>query len=338
MKWVKYLLVGMLFILMAGCQKENTTVMEKEPEQSISPGENAVQVPIRIRGKDETLKGCLTMPEDLSQKPKVVIFVHGSGQSDMNESAGTAGNAPFRDMAEGLAARGIASLRYNKRYYEHADHATEDVTIQDEVLEDVQSAILYLEELGCCSDIYIVGHSMGGMLAPVIAKQNDAVKGIICMAGTPRTLQELVYDQNKEALEQSKELSAKDKETQMSLIRTAVDKINSLTETDSGNYLGIPACYWYSLNQLHHGEAAKELTIPILILQGSEDFQVYPEKDYEKWKELLSDKENVTFRLYDGLNHLFMKSNGKRDVTEYDVASKVSEDVISDMAEWVAGN
>ena len=191
MKLKKYFLVGLVFVLLVGCQEEKTTVVEKEPEQteqSFLPGENSVQVPIQIRGQDETLNGCLMMPENVLQKPKVVIMVHGSGQSDMDESIGTAGNAPFRDIADGLAEKGIASLRYNKSYYEHADKATQDVTIQDEVLEDVQSAIAYLEQLDCCSDIYIMGHSMGGMLAPVIAKQNDKVKGIICLAGTPRTL------------------------------------------------------------------------------------------------------------------------------------------------------
>ena len=59
----------------------------------------------------------------------------------------------------------------------------------------------------------------------------------------------------------------KERQTQLSLVETAVDKINSLTETDTGNYLGVAACYWYSLNQLHHDEVAKELSIPVYLFR-----------------------------------------------------------------------
>ena len=331
-------------VFMCGCREtatEPTQKLESTNEQTeskqaeIQSGENEVQIPVQIHGEDATLEGCLWMPEQIKEKPKLVILVHGSGQSDMNETIGDAGNTPFRDIAEGLAKKGIATLRYNKRYFQYADKADDYVTIQDEVLDDVTYAIQFVEALDCCSDIYIAGHSMGGMLAPVIAKENEEVKGIILLAGTPRTLQDIIYDQNVEALDQNRSLSGAQRENQLKLVKYAVDQINKLTGQETEKYLGVPACYWYSLNQLHHDQVAKELNIPMLIMQGSADFQVYPDKDFKQWKSLLGDRKNVSFHLYEGLNHLFMKTNGKRDVSEYNVKGNVASEVIQDMADWV---
>ena len=63
------------------------------------------------------LQGLLTLPEDLTAPVPAVVFVHGSGASNMDEKVGKL--TPFRDLAEGLAARGIASVRYDKRSFAH---------------------------------------------------------------------------------------------------------------------------------------------------------------------------------------------------------------------------
>ncbi|MDF2845259.1 MAG: hypothetical protein K0R00_3685, partial [Herbinix sp.] len=92
---------------------------------------------------------------------------------------------------------------------------------------------------------------------------------------------------------------------------------------------------WYSLNQLNSGEVAKSLEIPMLFLQGSADFQVNIDKDFMEWKEILKNKTNCTFKEYNNLNHLFMNSNGKSDITEYDIAGKFDGTVIKDIADWI---
>ena len=73
----------------------------------------------------------------------------------------------------------------------------------------------------------------------------------------------------------------------------------------------------------------------MLFLQGSADFQVFPDKDFTAWKEILSGKENCDFILYENLNHLFMTSNGKLDATEYSVAGTVDPQVIRDITEFI---
>ena len=78
-----------------------------------------------------------------------------------------------------------------------------------------------------------------------------------------------------------------------------------------------------------------EISLPKWILQGDADFQVYADKDYVLWQQTLRDRENVDFALFEGLNHLMMQTQGKRDISEYAVKSTVSEDVIIDIAEFV---
>ena len=97
----------------------------------------------------------------------------------------------------------------------------------------------------------------------------------------------------------------------------------------------MPAAYWLSLNEIDTESIAKSLSIPILIQQGSADFQVYADKDYPLWQQVLAGKDNVQFRLYAGLNHLFMPNNGKQDTTEYDIKGHVEQKVIDDIAAFI---
>ena len=78
-----------------------------------------------------------------------------------------------------------------------------------------------------------------------------------------------------------------------------------------------------------------QISQPMLILQGSADFQVYPDKDYTLWQEVLGSRDNVTFPLYDGLNHLMMPTSGLRSTADYDKENHVSQDVIDDIAAFV---
>lgn len=281
------------------------------------------------------LDGRLTLPLDV-ENPPVVILVQGSGQSDMNETIGSAGNALFRDLAQGLAARGIATIRYNKRYYQYPEAAPADLTVEDEVLEDVAAAIGYAQECGLVDEnrIIVLGHSLGGMLAPKIASDNPQVAAIISMAGSPRSLEDIMMDQTAEALEASG-LSEEEQEEQMAQAQAEAKRAKEAAEDGTELILGAPESYWYSLNQIDAAGLAQELSIPMLFLQGDADFQVYPDVDFAMWQELLEGKEQVSFQLYEGLNHLFMPTSGKRDVTEYDTEAHADEQVMDDVADWI---
>lgn len=280
------------------------------------------------------IKGILTLPKNV-KKPPVAILVHGSGDHDADESIGS--NKPFRDLAYGLARRGIAVIRYNESTPKSAKL---EFTIQDDCLNDVSCAIKYVKTLETVDRdrIYIIGHSLGGMMAPKIVADNKEVGGIVILAGSPRKLEDIVIDQNRILLEAEKTVTPAMLKLHMAQIQTAVNKIKNLKEGSSEIILDYPASYWYSLNQIDIPNIAKKLDIPIFIAQGSEDFQVYADIDYVAWQDLLKDRDNVTFRLYDNLNHLFMTSNGRMDTSEYNIKGSVDSQVIDDIAKWILKN
>ena len=279
--------------------------------------------------------------------PPVVVLVQGSGSSDRNEAI--LQNAPFRDIAHGLAELGVATLRYDKRtfiYPECAGDTGLDIDIRGEMLDDVNAAIALLRDDGRVdgSRIFVLGHSLGGMMVPAIAAENPDLAGAISMAGSLRRLWEIVYDQNQEAIAAYDEVELP--EAQRATLDAQVAQIEADMEVfrsgisdlpDDALLLGVPARYWKSLEEYAGAHFIDEIDLPLLILQGDADFQVYADVDYPLWQEALAGRDNVTFCLYEGLNHLMMPTQGLRDTTEYVTPSHVREDVIADIADFVNG-
>lgn len=295
------------------------------------------EVSIQVGAESQKMDGVLTLPKNV-EHPPVVVMVQGSGQSDLNESVGN-GNRPFADIAHGLAQQGIATIRYNKRFYQYPPSSVEGLTIEAEVTDDVRSAIqLAAADSRVDSDrVYVLGHSLGGMLAPKIAQDNPEVKGIICMAGTLRQLQDVMLEQTKAILDANANLSPEKKAESLSQLEEEYKKFDDLfTENPPDAILGQPGTYWASLNSIDSKEIVKSLTIPILILQGENDFQVYASVDYPLWEETLKGKDTVTYHLYPGLSHLFMPaSSAKYDPALYSSPGHVDEQVIRDIGDWI---
>ncbi len=294
------------------------------------------------------LGATLTLPEGV-EKPPVVILVHGSGSNDRDETLYE--NAPFLDIAEGLEAQGIATLRYDKRYYVYPEKAGElgaNLTLREEVLDDVDAAIALMQEDERVdgSKIYVLGHSLGGMLTPAIAAENPNLAGIISMAGSLRPLWEISYDQNQDVIENMdvEALSDADKtllESQIAQIEADIKVLRSGKLKSLPNdqiLMGIPAGYWKSLDEYQGSNFIDKITLPILVLQGDADFQVYPDKDFTLWQDTIGNRDNAEFHLYENLNHLLMPTQGKRDVSEYAVKGTVDPQVIQDIAEFIKKN
>ena len=139
------------------------------------------------KGTNYPLHGLLTLPDDTSKPVPAVVFVHGSGASNRDEKVGKL--TPFKDLAEGLAARGIASVRYDKRSFAYGRKMLKEknITVKEETIEDAVRATQLLRKDGRIdrNRIFIVGHSMGAMLAPRIDAQGGNYCGLILMAGSP---------------------------------------------------------------------------------------------------------------------------------------------------------
>ncbi len=284
------------------------------------------------------LPGKLTMPKGAGPFAAVVL-VHGSGPNDEDESIGA--NKPFKDLAWGLASRGVAVLRYVKRTkrYPREMAAAVNITVKEETIDDaVLAAALLAKQPGIDPKrIFVVGHSLGALLAPRIAAASGNVAGIIVMAGITRPLEDLVVEQVK----YSSNLDGKITDAEQKQIDAAEQfarEVHSpeLTPTQPVKMLGatIPGSYFLDLRNYHAGEVAATLKIPILVLQGERDYQVRM-TDFEGWKKSLAAKKNVELKSYPALNHLFIAGSGPGSPAEYSQPGHVSEEVMDDIAGWI---
>lgn len=289
------------------------------------------------------LDGILTLPADTSKPVPAVVFVHGSGASNMDEKVGKI--TPFKDLAEGLARHGIASIRYDKRSFKHGFKLLKekDITVKVETIED---AILATEMLKVDSridkdNVFIIGHSMGAMLAPRIDAEGGNYKGLIMMAGSPRRLEEIMVNQNEEVLQSVKGLMKWIVKKQIASITAMFDGLYLLSDEEAkkkkvGN--GVTLYYFKEMGDHPASDYLISLEKPMLIMQGEKDFQATVEKDFNAYKELLADKANVTFRLYENLSHAFVPSvygDIMKAKQEYNVEQHIGEEVISDIANWI---
>ena len=309
----------------------------KEPDYS---NPKAFREMHRQIGTDEwALPGTLTLPTGPGPFPAVVL-VHGSGPNDRDETMGP--NKPFRDIAEGLASQGIAALRYDKRtmvYGQKLMDIKDSLTTKEETVDDAVRAVELLRgTVGIDSTkVFILGHSLGGMLAPRIAAQDPKIAGLIIMAGTTRPLEDVILDQFNYIFSLEGAMNDQQK-AQIEKIKEQVADVKNPTLSPAAESsklpLGMPAKYWLDLRGYDPAAVAAKLQAPMLILQGERDYQATT-ADFDGWKKALSSHKKVEFKLYPKLNHLFIEGEGKSTPSEYENAGNVSVNVINDIANWI---
>lgn len=284
-----------------------------------------------------TLPGTLTVPLDSAGPCPAVVLVHGSGPNDRDESVGSV--KMFRDLAWGLASRGIAVLRYEKRTREHAkliNLAT--LTVQEETIDDALTAVRQLRQSGKVDPkrIFVLGHSLGGMVAPRIGQADPQIAGLIIMAGPSHPLEEVVVEQIRYLQSLKGEPSQEEKEQlrEAESQAASVKKLCAADVSSSNMFLGARTAYWLDLNAHEPVSEARNLKQPLLILQGGRDFQVN-KANFDDWEHALAGVHNVSFKWYPDLNHFFVPGKGESTLEEYDRPGNVAEPVVTDIAHWV---
>ena len=293
------------------------------------------------------LNGLLTLPDDTAKPVPAVVFVHGSGASNMDEKVGKL--TPFKDLAQGLARHGIASVRYDKRSFAHGFKMLRDkdleVTVKTETIDDaiLATELLKKDPRINSEKIFIIGHSMGGMLAPRIDAEGGNFRGLIIMAGSPRKLEEIILDQNEAALRSTKGFVNWIVKKQVAKFAAMFDGMYELSDAEAKKKkMGGGTTLYYFKEMGEHPTSGYLLATvkPILIMQGEKDFQATAEKDFAAYKQLLAGRSNVTFRLYENLSHAFVPSvygDIMKAKQEYNVEQHISGEVIADIANWING-
>jgi len=289
------------------------------------------------------LPGVLTLPNTKGAVPAVVL-VQGSGPHDQDETIGP--SKPFKDLAWGLASQNIAVLRYVKRTKQYGADSKGDAafTVKDEVTDDAIAAVGLLSKMPEINkkQIYVLGHSLGGMLAPRIAAEDPQVAGIIIMAGNARPLEKLVIDQiNYIAGLTSEKTPENQKQIDRAEAIAAQVESPSLKSTDTVDFFGspIPGSYFLDLRGYDPAKTAAGLKIPILVLQGGRDYQV-TSADFDIWKKELANDSRATFKYFPAYTHLFNPGagSGPPSPADYSKPGSVSEGVITDIAKWIKAN
>ena len=285
-------------------------------------------------GASPALPGTLSLPR-VAHKVAAVVLVHGSGPHDRDETIGA--NRPFADIAAGLAARGIAVLRYDKRtkVAPQAFAPTRAFTVREEVLDDAQAAVALLRARPEVDPrrIVVVGHSLGATLAPRIAKDDADVAAIVLLAASARPLGGVVVEQSGYLASLN---GPPDAQTQARLaeLRATAARADAAKPGDSGEpILGLPPAYWADLNAYDPADAAA-LQIPMLLLQGGRDYQVTTQ-DFDRFRASLAGHDNATLILLPRLNHLFMAGEGKSTPAEYEQPGHVDPAVIDAIVAFV---
>ncbi|HSV88370.1 MAG TPA: alpha/beta fold hydrolase [Bacteroidales bacterium] len=287
---------------------------------------------------DIYLPAKMTMPVARDSVP-LVVLVHGSGPHDMDQTIGP--NKPFRDIAWGLATQGIAVIRYEKRTKNHSEHLDlNTLTPWKETGADAVMAVRFAANQSGIDPnrIFVLGHSLGGMMAPKIAHKAGNLAGIIIMGGNSGKLYDLVIRQlihlapiqdpdNRHGMRELIE----DAKNKASIIR---DGNLALNTPRNETLLNLPPSYWLYIKDYDQVATAAGLKISVLILQGERDYQV-DMQEFKGWKAALGNKNNVRFICYPALNHLFFAGQGAPGPSEYNLPNNVDVKVIQDIARWV---
>ncbi len=302
----------------------------KAAGQNDAGGYTEEDATLRAGTADET-NGKLTLPEGDGPFP-CVVMMQGSGASNMDETV--YGISIFAELAHRLARNGVASIRYDKYTYAHADLAVAnaDFTVDDEYAYDAAAAVDLLAADARIGHIFLLGHSEGAMVAPRVADKIGAEKisGMVLLAGSPLPLFEILMRQLKDA--------GADEQTRATY-QAQFDGMKDLSEADrkAQTVLGASLHYWF--DEADYDYAAKMITLglPIFIAQGAKDFQVLPTEGIEAYKAALAGDDNATYVLYDDMTHLLCDLSGEMTGTAADYSSLtgVSDALAGDVAAWV---
>ena len=332
---------------------ERWTTEEQEPTQR----DGFVDYPVVIgEGTLFPLMGILSMPDDVTEQVPAVVIVHGSGASNMDGAIPGSANAPYSEIAEFLAANGIAAIRYDKRTFTHASQMVQelggDLTVWEESIEDALFAteILRADSRIDSDRIYIIGHSLGGVLAPRIHAEGGGFAGLILMGATPRPLLELLIEQTSASIYTAidlglvEEADMADMLDEVDQLAELLDRIIDISDEEAKETVvpmlgGNTMAYYFKDMMVRSFESyVQDITVPVLVMQGGRDFQILADVDFALMQEVFAGRDDVVFRLYDDLNHSFMPSTADNFIEHAEsimLPGHVYIPVLQDIVDWI---
>ena len=313
------------------------SAQNNRPQEPIAPFNYTSEDVFFTNSKANNIKlaGTLTLPNDV-ENPPVVILISGSGPQNRNEEL--ANHKPFLVLANYLTTNGIAVLRYDDRGID-ASEGDFTTAISLDFATDVEAAINYLKTRSDVNvkQIGLIGHSEGGLIAPIVACDSSDVAFIVLLAGTgvdgkailetqTRRMGELsgapknALDENEnltniiyDAVKNNEAFEAIKAEIKTGLTNYKTNNPNSLyasmiNETFMEQQANALKSQWLqTFIRTNPDNYLSKTKCPVLAINGSKDIQVLPKLNLEAIKNSLAKAKNkdVTIKELEGLNHLF---------------------------------
>ncbi|WP_436902457.1 alpha/beta hydrolase [Halovenus halobia] len=284
---------------------------------------------------DCELGATLSVPNS-SENRSGVVLVHGSGDQDRDETAGP--NKTFRELAQGLASRGVAVLRYDQRPLA-CDVDRTEATLDALVTDDAVTAVERLRAVDRVGEVVVAGHSLGGRVAPRIAQRADAA-GMVMLAPLAEPIHEAIVRQTRHVLTLDGELSATDEQA-LAETEALAEQLRTLdigedeTLNLGGGARGRP--FWRTLQEYDHTATAASLDVPTLLVQGGRDYLVTTEDDLPLWREAIGGDPQTEIVVFEDLNHRFQPGSGPSRPREWTTPENpVAKRVVDQIAAFLS--
>ena len=334
--------------------RNKETVIINRPQTPKPPfSYNSEDITFKNEKEGNLLAGTIASPKNFKKNQPILVMITGSGAQDRNEEMFE--HKPFLVIADYLAKKGIATLRLDDRGIGDSEKGKEDATSAD-FATDINSAVNYLVKNGY-KNIGLIGHSEGGMIAPMVANRNKNVKFLILLAAPGIPIIELTLDQNKKLAESA------------NLPQAAIDEVLSIkskTFTYARNYNGkdFKADFTKYLQENYPNMSAQErepyiaqmsspwfqyfikfnpddylskVKIPVLAVDGSLDLQVSAKENLAGIKKSLTKAGNKNFEIveFEGLNHLFQTATTGNPSEYGQIEETFSPNVLDKISSWI---
>ena len=298
---------------------------ERFTEHEVTVGTGPLAVP-----------GTITVPRGRGPWPGLVLLASGPADRDLT----TGPNKPFKDLAWGLASRGVAVARFDKVTRVHPETGSAPgFTMVDEYVPHAVAAVRLLQERRQVDParVFVLGLSGGGKAAPRVAAAEPSVAGLVSLAGDTLPLP-------RAAVRVARYLAELDPGPATTAAAEAVERQAALVESPAlapsapaaDLLFGWPASYWLDLRDYDPVATAAALDKPMLVLQGGRDYQVTVADDLVRWQAGLARRSDVTIRVHEADDHLFFRREGPSTPAAYETPQHVDPAVVTEIAEWIS--
>jgi pimeloyl-ACP methyl ester carboxylesterase len=319
-----------------------TTATTDNTTYDAPPGAAFTSEEVKIPVHGYSLAGTLLIPKDCGGPCPAVVMITGSGQQTRDEPVpfrGLEKYRPFRQIAEVLASHRIAVLRVDDRGVgESTGLETLAASTTSGFADDARAEVAFLrtrKEIDPAR-IALVGHSEGGMIAPMVAASDPHIAAIVLMAGPGKPGSEISIYQTKQTLDALPNMTKEEKEQKFAEEQEYIKAVQE--GRDLSKYPAEARLPWViEWMKSDPIPIIKKVRQPILILQGALDQQVSADQArlLEQAARVAGNKD-VTLHIFEGLNHLFLPSHTGA-VSEYSSlrTTNVPDEVLMTISGWL---